>query len=85
MFSTTFYSVVSTNAVCVFDNWKKVQLSEKYFGFRKVKKFNSFFEAEKYALKKADDAFQQQVKLPDRLVSNIIVFKSKLPRFDDYM
>ena len=50
-----YYSAVGCNAVAVFNSWARLQLNKKYFRKLAVKGFDTFEEAENWALLQFDD------------------------------
>ena len=70
-----FYAVNGSNAVAVFDNWGQVDFCKKYFKAFRNKRFDSFAEAEKYALEQCERVYIPVGRvMPEVLECNIIVF-----------
>lgn len=45
-----YYALIGTNCVAVFDSWVKTEKAQKYAQKPRYKKFETFYEAEAYAL-----------------------------------
>ena len=70
-----FYAVNGSNAVAVFDNWSQVEFYLKYFKAFKNKRFDSFAEAERYALEQCELVYIPTGRVtPETLECNTIVF-----------
>ena len=76
--SFPFYSVVGCNAVAVFDSWELVIERKKYIKKMAVKGFDSFFDAEEWALTQFSHYLPRDVDLPVKLPLNFIVFRKHL-------
>jgi len=69
-----FYAVNGSNAVGVFDYWPRARDSRKYVRQHRVKKFDTYEEAEAYALAECALDFPRGRLMPDELECNNLVF-----------
>ena len=69
-----FYAIFGSNAVGVADNWYKVTYVKKYIKKFNNKRFDTFEEAEMYALEQASILLPYNFIPPLSLVCNDVVF-----------
>ena len=69
-----YYAVYGSNAVAVFNSWGQVEYCQKYFKAFRTKRFDTFQEAELYALEMCYDYFPRGRVMPESLICNDIVF-----------
>lgn len=73
-----YYAVVGANGIAVMDSWHGVQNIRKYLRKLSVKGFDTFHEAEDWALLMFEDRFPYLSGLASPLQLNRIVFAKKL-------
>ena len=73
-----YYAVNGSNAVAVFDTWYQAKDSERYLKQYRVKKFDTFEDAEEYALEQCWLALPRGLALPEELECNEIIFFKNL-------
>lgn len=74
-----YYAVYGSNAIGVCISYAVAYNKRKYIrGFR-CKKFDTFDEAEDFALNKANDLFPYYKHIPDRLRLNYIEYSNQMP------
>lgn len=75
-----FYGVIGCNGVAVMTSWSRVQRIRQYIHHATCKGFNTFHEAEDWALGMFADWFPRVPNPPDSLLPDQAVFLSALKR-----
>ena len=77
---TKYYAVFGYNAVGVVTYWEKVERSRVFIKGFHIKSFNTFKQAEEYALDKAMETIPYYYQIPERLQCNHIVYLKELKK-----
>lgn len=73
-----FYSAVGCNAVGVFNDWSRLQTAKKYIKKCSVKGFDTFEDAENWALMQFSHYLTPFEDAPLKLPLNFVVHKNRL-------
>lgn len=80
LYTKKFYAIRGTNGAGVFDDWGYAEHCRKYLKKSGIKKFDSFTEAEDYALDILSEILPLDVPLPPNLTANKLKFCGQLAK-----